>query len=79
MDEMDNFKSINVSLQALNDKYLMQQKEVNDALEESMAQNEQSEQEKNALSMELQKTIEQLNGMKNLITNKDTEISWQVQ
>jgi chromosome segregation ATPase len=78
-DEIDNLKSMNASLQALNDKYLVQQKEINDALEESMVRTEQYEKEKNAVSTQLQLTIKQLDGMKDLIANKDTEISVQVQ
>jgi Microtubule binding len=77
-DEIEQLKNLNVSLQSINEKYLVQQKEINDALEESMMQNEQCEQEKNALSLQLQQTIQQLNGMQNLIANKDTEISVQV-
>jgi kinesin family member C1 len=77
-EEIEQLKSLNGSLQSMNEKYLLQQKEINDALEESMMQNEQCEREKEALSLQYQQTMEQLRGMQDLIANKDTEISVQV-
>jgi chromosome segregation ATPase len=78
-DEIHKLTNLNAELQMSNHTFVEQQKQINDALEESIAQYELCDKEKGALTTQLQQTLQQYDDMKEVITNKDSEISVQVQ
>jgi kinesin family member C2/C3 len=71
--DIQQLNDTNTTLQKSNDTLIVQQKQLNDALEESMIQLDHIEQEKRTIEMKLQNVMEQMNTLQNNLSATNTE------